>query len=157
MYKKTQKLHWKENAIKNLHIEDSQGNVTVDHKQVLKIWENYIKEQYDGPNRPGTLHNSNLTKKQMLTRQAFIFCKVEKAIKEMRNEKATRNDMSGDILKLLVENGFRLIRQLSTTYMKLHNHSRISVKLPSLPYRSKKLQKVATIAQSATSRTQQML
>lgn len=78
----------------------------------------------------------------MLTRQALIFCKVEKAIKEMRNKKATRNDVHGDILKLLEENGFKLIRQLSTTYMKLHNYATISVKLQSLPYRgSKKLKK----------------
>ena len=78
----------------------------------------------------------------MLTRQALIFCKVEKAIKEMRNKKATRNDVHGDILKLLEENGFKLIRQLSTTYMNLHNYATISVKLQSLPYRgSKKLKK----------------
>jgi hypothetical protein len=94
----------------------------------------------------------------MLTRRALIFCKVEKAIKEMRNKKATRNYVPGDILKLLGENGFRLIRQLSTTYMELHNYSRIPVKLQSLPYkRSKKLQKVATIVQSATSHTRQIL
>ena len=91
----------------------------------------------------------------MLTRQALIFCKVEKTIKEMRNKKATRNDVPGDILKLLGEKGFRLIRQLSTTYMKLHNYSRIAVKLQSLPYRrSKNLHKAATIAQSATLHTQ---
>jgi hypothetical protein len=82
--------------------------------------------------------------------------KVEKAIKEMRNKQAMRND----VLRLLGENGFRLIRQPSTTqaYMKLRNYSGISVKLQSLPYRrSKKLQKAATNAQSATSHTQQML
>jgi hypothetical protein len=94
----------------------------------------------------------------MLTRQAHILGKLEKAIKEMWNKKATRNDVPGDILKLLEENDFRLIRQLSTTHMKLHNYSRISVKLQSLPYRgSKKLKIAATIAQSATSHTQQML
>jgi len=44
---------------------------------------------------------------------------------------------------LLGVNGFRLIRQ-STTCMKLHNYSRISVKLQSLPCsRSKKLQKTS--------------
>jgi hypothetical protein len=83
---------------------------------------------------------------------------VERAIMEMRNKKATKNYVPGDILELLGENGFRLIRQLSTTYMKLHNSSRISLKLQSLPYsRSKKLQKAATIAQSATLHTHQML
>jgi hypothetical protein len=43
---KTQELHWKENAIQNLRIEDSQRNVT-DHRKVLKISENYITEQYN--------------------------------------------------------------------------------------------------------------
>jgi hypothetical protein len=47
MYMKTQELHWKENGIQNLRIEDFQRNVTVDHRQVLKIWENYITGQYD--------------------------------------------------------------------------------------------------------------
>jgi Asp/Glu/hydantoin racemase len=44
---KKQKLHWKENAIQKLGIEDSQRNVTAEHRQVLKIWENYNTEQYD--------------------------------------------------------------------------------------------------------------
>jgi hypothetical protein len=49
----------------------------------------------------------------MLTRDPLIICKVEKAINEMRDQKATRYDyVPGDILKLLGENGFRLIRQL---------------------------------------------
>jgi len=33
---KTQELHWKENAIQNLRIEDSQGNVIVITKK--KYW-----------------------------------------------------------------------------------------------------------------------
>ena len=37
MYMKTQELQWKENAIQNFRIEDSQGNVTVDHRQVWKF------------------------------------------------------------------------------------------------------------------------
>jgi len=63
----------------------------------------------------------------MLTRQALIFCKVQKAIKDVRNKTSTRNDVPGDIPKLLEENGFRLITELSTTYMKLNNYSSISV------------------------------
>jgi hypothetical protein len=47
LYMKTQELHWKEIAIQNLRIEDSGGDVTADHRQVLKIWDNYITEQYD--------------------------------------------------------------------------------------------------------------
>ena len=38
---------------------------------------------------------------------------VEKAIKEMRDKKATgRDDMSGDILKMLGEDGIRIMTQL---------------------------------------------
>ena len=52
MYMKTKELGWKETqGIQNIGIEDSQGNRIVDQKQVLKIWENYVTELYDRPNR----------------------------------------------------------------------------------------------------------
>ena len=53
MYMKTKELGWKDTqGIQNIGIEDSQGNIIVDQKQVLKIWENYVTELYDRPNRP---------------------------------------------------------------------------------------------------------
>ena len=56
IYMKTKELGWKETqGIQNNGIEDSQGNRIVDQKQVLKIWENYVTELYDRPNRPETL------------------------------------------------------------------------------------------------------
>jgi hypothetical protein len=56
MYMKTKELGWKETqGIQNIGIEDSQGNRIVDQKQVFKIWENYVTEIYDRPNRPETL------------------------------------------------------------------------------------------------------
>ncbi|PNF14567.1 hypothetical protein B7P43_G14130 [Cryptotermes secundus] len=56
IYMKTKELGWKENhGIQNIDIEDSQGNRIVGQRQVLKIWENYITELYDRPNRPETL------------------------------------------------------------------------------------------------------
>ena len=56
MYVKTKELGWKETqGTQNNGIEDSQGNRIVDQKKVLKIWENYVKELYDRPNRPETL------------------------------------------------------------------------------------------------------
>jgi len=55
MYMKTKELGWKENqGIQNTGIEDSQGNRIVEQSQVLKIWENYITELHDRPNRPVT-------------------------------------------------------------------------------------------------------
>ena len=56
MYMKTKELAWKETqGIQNIGIEDSQGNNIVEQSQVLKIWENYIAELHDRPNRPVTL------------------------------------------------------------------------------------------------------
>ena len=56
MYMKTKELGWKENqGIQNIGIEDSQGNRVVEKSQVLKIWENYVTELYDRPNRPEAL------------------------------------------------------------------------------------------------------
>jgi hypothetical protein len=40
-YVKRKKLGWKENrGIQNTGIEDPKGNIIVDKKKVLKIWEN---------------------------------------------------------------------------------------------------------------------
>ena len=56
MYMKTKELGWEETkGIQNIGIEVSQGNRIVDQKQVLKIWENYVTELYDRPNRLETL------------------------------------------------------------------------------------------------------
>ena len=56
MYMKTKELGWNEtHGIQSIGIEDSQENRIVDQRQVLKIWENYITELYDRPNRPETL------------------------------------------------------------------------------------------------------
>ena len=56
IYMKTKELGWKETqGIQNIGIEDSQGNRIIDQRQMLKIWENYVKELYDRTNRPETL------------------------------------------------------------------------------------------------------
>jgi len=42
----------------------------------------------------------------MQTREVFTFCEVPKAIKKMRDKKATGgDDVPGDVLKLLGEDG----------------------------------------------------
>jgi hypothetical protein len=49
---KTKELYWKEShGIQNNGIKDSQGNIIIDQRQVLKIWENYIAELYDQANQ----------------------------------------------------------------------------------------------------------
>jgi hypothetical protein len=45
-------LSWKEShGIQNIGIENSQGNRIVVQSKVLKIWENYITEIHERPNR----------------------------------------------------------------------------------------------------------
>jgi hypothetical protein len=53
VYMKTKELGWKENhGFQNIAIRDSQGNIIINQRQVLQIWENYITELYDQANRP---------------------------------------------------------------------------------------------------------
>jgi uncharacterized membrane-anchored protein len=45
MFMKTKELGWKENhGIQNIGIEDSQGNIIIDQRRVLQIWENHITD-----------------------------------------------------------------------------------------------------------------
>jgi hypothetical protein len=56
MYMKMKEQSWKENhGIQNIGIEDSKGNIVVDKGHVLQVWENYITELCDPPNRPENL------------------------------------------------------------------------------------------------------
>jgi hypothetical protein len=102
MYKKTKELGGKETQeIQNIGIEDSQGNRIVEQSQVLKIWENYITELQDRPNRSVTLEVEPEEEVDADEKGAYILqSKVEKAIKEMRIKKATGDDdVPGDVLK----------------------------------------------------------
>jgi hypothetical protein len=112
MYMKTKELGWKETqGIQNIGIEDSQGNRIVEQSQVLKIWENYITELHDRPNRPETLEVEPKEEVHADKKGSYILrSEVEKAIKEMRNKKATGDDdVPGDVLKLLGEGGLKII------------------------------------------------
>ena len=118
MYMKTKELGWKETqAIQNIGIEDSQGNRIVDQKQVLKIWENYVKELYDRPNRPETLEVEPVEEVDTDEKSPYILqSEVEKAVEEMRNRKATGDDdVPGDMLKLLGEGGLKILTKLINT------------------------------------------
>ena len=47
----------------------------------------------------------------------YIYGEVEKAIKEMRNKKATGDDdVPGDVLKLLEEGGLKIMKLINTIY-----------------------------------------
>jgi hypothetical protein len=55
---------------------------------------------------------------------------VEKAIKEVRDKKATEDDdVPGDVPKLLGDDGIRILTQRLTAFMKLEGGPRISLKL----------------------------
>ena len=79
-------LGWKENqGIQNIGIEDSQGNRIVEQSQVLKIWENYITELHDRPNRPVTLEVEPEEEVDADVKGPYILLsEVEQAIKERK-------------------------------------------------------------------------
>jgi hypothetical protein len=52
---KIKELGWKETQEIKILASKTQGNRIVQQSQVLKIWENYITELYDQPNRPENL------------------------------------------------------------------------------------------------------
>ena len=114
MHMKTKELGWNETqGIQSIGIEDSQGNRMVDQRQVLKILENYITELCDRPNRPETLEVEPEEKVDTDEKHPHILqTEVEKAIKEKRNRKATRDDdIPGDVLKLLGEGGLKILKK----------------------------------------------
>ena len=91
MYMKTKELGWKETqGIQNIGIEDSQGNRIVDQKQVLKFWENYVTKLYERPNRPENIEDEPEEVDTDEKGPYIVLSDVVKAIKEMRNTKATR-------------------------------------------------------------------
>jgi len=88
MYMKTKELGWNETqGIQNIGIKHSQGNRTVEQSQVLKIWENYIAELYNQPDRPETLGVKPEEEVDSDKKGPYILqSKIEKAIKEIRNK-----------------------------------------------------------------------
>ena len=114
MYMKTKELGSKETqGIQNIGIEDSQGKRIVDQNQVLKIWENYT-ELYDRHNQPETLEVESEEEVDTDEKGPYILqSEVQKAIKDMRNKKAKGyDDVPGDVLKLLVEGGSKIMTKL---------------------------------------------
>jgi len=118
MYMKTKELGWQETqGIQNIGVEDSRGNRIVELSKVLKIWENYITELYDRPNRPETLDVEPEVEVDTDKKGLYILqSEVEKAIREMRNKKATGDDdILADVLKLLGDGGLKIMTKLINT------------------------------------------
>jgi hypothetical protein len=78
---------------------------------VLKIWENYITELHDRPNRPGTLEVKPEEEVDADEKGPYLLEReVEKAIKETRNKKATGDDdVPGDVIKLFGESDLKIM------------------------------------------------
>jgi hypothetical protein len=81
------------------------------------MWENYITELHDRPNRPVTLEVESEEEVDADEKGPYILeSEVEKAIKEMRNKKATGDDnVPGDVLKLFGEGGLKVMTKLINT------------------------------------------
>ena len=75
----------------------------------MKIWENYVTALCDRPNRPETLEVEPEEEVDTDEKGPYILqSEVEKAIKDMRNKKATGDDdVPGNVLKLLGEGGLK--------------------------------------------------
>jgi hypothetical protein len=105
---KSRELGWKKNhGIQNIDIEDSQGNIITDQRRVLQIWENYITELLDRANRPERLEVETEAEVDDEKGLYILQSEVEKVMKEMKDNKAT-----GDVFKLLGEDGLKLMTQL---------------------------------------------
>jgi hypothetical protein len=77
---------------------------------VLKIWENNHTELHIRPNRPETLEVKPEEEVDADEKGLYILqSEVEKAIMEMRNKKATGDDVPGDVLKLLGEDSLKIM------------------------------------------------
>ena len=135
MYMKTKELGWKDQAIQNIGIEDSQGNRIVDRKHVLKIWENYVTERYDRSNRPETLEVEPEEKVDTDEKGPYILqSEMEKAIKEITNKKATGDiDLPGDVLNIFGEGGLKILTKLMNTIYETGEWPMTSQKLQWLP------------------------
>jgi hypothetical protein len=81
------------------------------------MWENYITELYDQPNRPETLEVEPEEEVDAEEKEPYILqSEVEKAIKEMWNKKTTGDDyVPGDVLRLLGEDGLKIMKKLINT------------------------------------------
>ena len=96
-----EELGWRENyGIETIGIEDSEENI-IDERQVLKICKNYVKGLCNGTKSPENLEvevNQEVDADE--NGPYILYSELEKAIKEMKDKKATGDDMLGDVLRL---------------------------------------------------------
>ena len=90
-------------------------------RYILKIWDIYITELYDRPNRQEILEVEPEGRVDT----------VEKDMKELRYMKAAGSDVPGDVL--VGRDGLRLVIQLTNNLYETIKWTRISLKLQWLP------------------------
>ena len=150
MYMNTKELDWKETqGMQNTSTEDSEGIRIVRQSQVLK-------ELYDRPNRPETLEVEPEEEVDTDQKGPYILqSEEEKAIKEMRNKKATGDDdVPGDVLKLLGEGGLKILTKLINTIYATAEWPKDFMEVTVIALK-KKPQNAVTIAQLALLHIQQ--
>jgi len=129
----------------------------VEQSQVLKIWENYITELHDRPNRPQILEVEPEEKVNAEEKGPYILqSEVENAIKEMRNKKTTGDDnVPGDVLKLMGEGSLKIMTKLINIIYETGEWPKDFKEVTMITLKKKpQATAAATIAQSALSHIQ---
>ena len=115
MYEKTKEFGGRERkAVRSFGIEDSRGQLISGQAEMLKVWESYIGELYDKEHRP---QHINIEREDVIDEDergpSILTTEVEKAIKDMKRNKATGDDdVPADLLKEIGNKGLKVITKL---------------------------------------------
>jgi hypothetical protein len=99
---------------KKLNRECCKGDIIVDRREVLKIWDNYITELWDRTNR---LENLEIELEEEVDENEkgpyILRSEKESGMKEMKGKKIKGcDDVPGDVLRLLGDGGHRIMTQV---------------------------------------------
>ena len=115
MYQKARSLEWKNsNGSTRFGIENNDGTVVSDQKEILKVWEDYIATLYDKENRPQEIMiEEEKDVNEDDKGPSILRSEVEKAIKDLGRGKATGDDnIPAEILKVLGNEGIKKLTEL---------------------------------------------
>jgi hypothetical protein len=114
MYLKTKEIGWEENHGIQKHWHQILSREYNNRSENgMKIWENYNTKLYDRANQPEHLEVKPEEEVAEDKKSTYVLqSEVGKAIMEMRDKKATGDDdVPGDVLRLLGEDGLKLMTQ----------------------------------------------
>ena len=115
MYQKARSLEWKNsNGSTRFGIENNDGTVVSEQKEILKVWEDYIATLYDKENRPQEIMiEEEKDVNEDDKGPSILRSEVEKAIKDLGRGKATGDDnIPAEILKVLGNEGIKKLTEL---------------------------------------------